>query len=203
VTSLVIDRARPETLLAAARQLYGEGKDRRAVLEAIYGVDLPDEALRFHRAYLADELDLTIRVLTNPWQLLAPPTDDELDDGVGPLSAGLEPAAFARAPSMIPLLVTVYSGVAGGEALLGYDIDELRAGRTTIVGTRWPIDVHGTVRPVERRGPSLLDVLATIVEGHCAHVERLVRDVRSGHDEDELDAARAQLRGIEALRAGP
>jgi hypothetical protein len=202
VTSLVIDRARPATLLTAARQLYAEGKDRRAVLEAIYGVDLPAEALRFHRAYVADELDLTIRILTNPWQLLEPPVDDEPDEGVGPLSASLEPAAFARAPSMIPLLVTVYGGVADGESLLGYDIDELRAGRTTIVGARWPVDVHGTVRPVAARGPSLLDVLATTVTRYCAHMEALVRDPRSGYDGDHLDDARAQLRAIEALRAG-
>jgi hypothetical protein len=200
MTALVIDRARPETLLAAARQLYGQGKDRRVVLEAIYGVDLPDEALRFHRAYVSAELDLTIRVLTNPWQLLEPPVDDEPDEGVGPLAGGLEPAAFARAPSMIPLLVTVYSGVADGESLLGYDIDELRAGRTTIVGSRWPVDVHGTVRPVERIGASLLDVLTAIVERHCAHIAKLVADPRSGFEDDHLDDARAQLRSIQTLR---
>jgi hypothetical protein len=202
VTSLVIDRAKPETLLAAARALYAEGKERHQVVSAVYGVDLPEEAVRLHRAQVDDGLDLTVRMLTNPWQLLEPPDEDAGDRGVGPLSTRLEPAAFAQAPSMIPLLVTLYPGVAGGEALLGYDIDELRAGRTTIVGTRWPVDVHGTVRPVDRRGPSLLDVLAAIVEGHCAHVERLVRDARSGHEEEELEAAQAQLRAIEALRAG-
>jgi hypothetical protein len=199
VTSLVIDRGRPETLLAAARRLYAEGKDRRAVLEAIYGVDLPEEVLRLHRAVEAGEVDLTVRMLTHPWLLVTPPPDDE---EVGPLSASLEPAAFARAPSMIPLLVTVYSGVADGESLLGYDIDELRAGRPTVVGSRWPVDVHGTVRPVERIGASLLDVLTAIVERHCTRIGTLAADPHSGFGNDHLDDARAQLRSIQALRDG-
>jgi hypothetical protein len=200
VTTPLIDRAQPETLLSAARQLYAEGRSRAEVIVAIYGVDLPAEALRFHAAYVAKEVTLSVQLLTNPWQLLSPPPAGATVD---PISEDLEPAAFAAAPSMVPLLVTRYDALDLGEMLLGYDLDALRAGRTTIVGSPWPVDVDGTVPPVEVLGDSLLAVLAEILEQHIAQLAEWVAEPRRGYDEHHLDRAEAQLRGIEALRAGP
>lgn len=194
----VIDRADPTALAPLARSLYAAGRTRRDVLETIYGVDLPREAVAFHEARRLQKVDVSALFLTHPWALLATPSEDLR---VSNLSRDIEPAALRLAPSMIPLLVTGYPGADLGGHLIGYDIDELRAGRTTIVGSRWPGDAHGRVLPVRELGPSLLAVLHACVDDYCDRLEEWIEDPRSGYEQVQLDRAEDQLDAIEALQA--
>ena len=70
-----IDASRkdPRTLVPAARAMYAAGKTRSEVLTAIYGVDLPREAVLIERDYVAGK-NKPIRAMwkTHPWELMIP-----------------------------------------------------------------------------------------------------------------------------------
>ncbi len=130
-------RAEPKTLLPAALAMYAQGKTRSQVLEAIYGVDLPREAVLCHRDFAYEDEGLAVDWRYHPWELMIPPNEGKRAPfPINDYQSDKDALAYEIAPNVLPLGALSYAadGVRLGGSLFGYDLDELRAGRTTVVG---------------------------------------------------------------------
>src|SRR4051812_22992980 len=127
-------RADPRTLVPAARAFYENGWTRSKVLTAIYGVDLPREAMLFLRDFVNDTKPLQASWNIHPWELMIPLELGGPSLEIGPIECAEEMRAYAAAPHVLVLGTTGYNDAPHGASLIGYDLDELRNGRSTVVG---------------------------------------------------------------------
>src|SRR5581483_506847 len=118
-----------DDVTAWGERLRAEGKSTADVMRAIYGVDLPPEAYALDRA-LVGGLALPLVVTVHPWAFI----DDAARDTDEDWARGVEEAAFADWPRFLPLLQLAAEDAVHGDHVIGYDLDELRAGKLTIYG---------------------------------------------------------------------
>lgn len=149
-------RERFDSLVPWARRLYAEGKSPGDVMRAIYGVDLPTEAYAFWHVFEGGKLDLPVDRMLHPWELIAV-QDPARPDEDAPWEREHEERAFAQVPRFMPLMQLAADVPRYDECIIGYDLDELGAGRTTIFGHQGDLPESGAV--LERLGDSLLGVL--------------------------------------------
>jgi len=178
--------------------MYAQGKTRSQVLEAIYGVDLPREAVLCFRDFAYSDGGVAVDWRYHPWELMIPPNEGKRAPfPINDYQSDEDALAYELAPNVLLLGDLHYfaEGVRLGGSLFGYDLDELRAGRTTVVGLlRKPIisrDARFTVL-----GPSIVDVLVETVTSYLAFSERLAE--RDNHEDP--DPVREQLARVEALQ---
>jgi len=197
-------RADYESLTPWARQLYQEGKSTADVMRELYGVDLPAEAYAFDRA-CAGGLDLPLLRLMHPWELLAAAPEDaaaDLSDVDEDWSSGQETNALARWPQFLPLMQLRADDATHGGHVIGYDLDELAAGKATIWG--FPGEVPEARRELAVLGPSLLAVLHAWLADH----HRMLEVQRSSPanrgfgslTNEDVEQAADQLYAIEVLQ---
>ena len=108
--------------------------------------------------------------------------------------------ALVRDSGLVPLLLTSAGDAKHSDLVLCYHVDELAAGRSTIVGIPMWIDYAGG--PIHC-GDSLLSVWH---EHRIDDVRRLTKEFHSPYnrgagslDQDELDGAKNRLAAVEAL----
>jgi hypothetical protein len=175
-------RADPMSLIPAAAAMYEAGRTRREVLEAIYGVDFPSETVPILRDFVSGDKPLAVSWRIQPWELMVRPEDRDPDMDLGPLQCDEEARVYAEAPNVVLLARFGYDGVELGSSLIGYDLDELRAGRSTVVGLksvpRLPLKPFRFTFTVF--GPSVLDVLHEVVASYLDDIRR-----RAKHDPHE------------------
>lgn len=191
-------RAEPKTLLPAALAMYAQGKTRSQVLEAIYGVDLPREAVLCHRDFAYEDEGLAVDWRYHPWELMIPPNEgNRAPYPINDYQSDKDALAYELVPNVLLLGALHYSadGVRLGGSLFGYDLDELRAGRTTVVG-----QLNKTILSREERftvlGPSIVDILIETVSSYLSFSERLAE--RDSHEDP--DPIREHLKRVEALQ---
>jgi hypothetical protein len=199
MSAVTADRARPATLIPAARQLYSEGKSTAEVLASIYGVHLPRELFAFHEAFVRDDEGLRASWLTHPWELMIPLAEGGPALEIGPDAAENEAAAFAQAPHVLLLCVTGYNDAPQGGALVGYDLNEVRQGRSTIVGIPHSRRVQSGGEFIVF-GPSLVDVFSKVISDYKALMERWMASRARAVGEDDLDELSSQLQALASLR---
>lgn len=179
------------------QRLRDEGKSTAEVMQAIYGVDLPAEAYALDRA-LVGGLDLPLLVTVHPWALI----DDSARDTDEEWSRDLEDQAFARWPRFLPLLQLADDDAVHGNHVIGYDLDQLRAGVLTIFG--YDEDHPPEGGPLAIEGPSLLAVLHEWMADHHRMLEHQFRSPANrgfgSISQSDVEQAAAQLRAIEALQ---
>ena len=188
--------------MPVARALYEQGLTRSEVLETIYGVDLPFEAALFMRdvvPYDDDERRLEASWGTLPWELMIP-----LDDGgprieIGRVEITREIRAFTQAPHVLLLGRTGYSYTQGGGRLIGYDLNELRAGRTTVVGLNQKGEIPEVGAVFAVLGPSLIAVFRDLVVRFRAQIERTLDPGPSMFDPAELEELGSHLAFLDKL----
>ncbi len=191
-------RAEPKTLLPAALAMYAQGKTRSQVLEAIYGVDLPREAVLCQRDFAYEDEGLAVDWRYNPWELMIPPSKGKRAPyPINDYQSNEEVLAYELAPNVLLLGDLGYSaeGVRLGGSMFGYDLDELRAGRTTVVGLLNKSIISRTDR-FTVLGPSIADILFETVSSYLAFSEHLAR--RDNHEDP--DPIREQLKRVDALQ---
>jgi hypothetical protein len=199
-TAITPSRADPATLVPAARALYEQGLTPGEVLERIYGVDLPLEARLFLRDFVNDAKPLQASWGIHPWELMIP-----LDAGgprlvIAPHEAAREARAYAQAPRVLLLGGTGYHDAPHGGSLIGYDLDELRAGRTTIVGLEHASEPPGSGAAFAVFGPSLIAVFCDLIASYRALMERWIAKGVGSDTYADVDELTAQLASVEALQ---
>jgi len=190
-------RAESDSVTLWARRLHQEGKSTAEVMQAIYGVDLPAEAYALDRAY-AGGLDLPLVRMVHPWELMGDAARESDEDW----SREQEDQAFALWPRFLPLLQLAAEDAIHGNHVIGYDLEELRAGKPTIWGCDGDIPPEGGALVVV--GPSLLAVLHEWLADHHRMLDQQLRSPAnrgfgSIRDVDVSEVA-DQLRAIEALQ---
>jgi hypothetical protein len=196
---IVASREDPRTLVPAARAMYEAGKTRSEVLTAIYGVDLPREAVLIERDYVAGKKK-PIRAMwkTHPWELMIPLERGGPQFMLGSLEYDSDRHAFAQAPHVLLVAWLCYARVPTGFSLIGYDLREVAAGRSTVVGLLPPderqVPESGATFTV--LGSSLIDVFADVISSYLASWG----DLESRDAAEERRDAKRELAGIEALR---
>ncbi len=179
------------------QRLRAEGKSTTEVMQAIYGVDLPAEAYALDRALIAG-LDLPLVVTVHPWGLI----DDSERDTDEDWSRDLEDHAFAQWPRFLPLLQLAAEDAIHGNHVIGYDLDELRAGKLTIFGYDEAHPPEDGALAIE--GPSLLAVLHEWMADHHRMLDHQFRSPANrgfgSISNVDVEEATAQLHAIEALQ---
>lgn len=138
-------------------------------MTAAYGADLPLEAYVFYRSRPRNP-ELPIEFLYMPWRLvdLASPKHGE-DDEPSPWAEEQEAHALAQDPDFLPLMkLEAYEARHDGW-IIGYSLQELSQGRTTILGHNEDIPESGA--RFERVGDSLLSVLHEWATDHLRMTE--------------------------------
>jgi hypothetical protein len=186
-----------DDVTAWGERLRAEGKSPADVMRAIYGVDLPAEAYALDRA-LVGGLALPLVVTVHPWAFI----DDAVRDTDEDWSRGVEEQAFEDWPRFLPLMQLAAEDAVHGDHVIGYDLDELRAGERTIYGfveSDPPIDGVPAVL-----GTSLLAVLHEWMTDHHRMLEHQYRSPANrgfgSISSSDVEAAAAHVRAIEALR---
>jgi len=156
-----------------ARALYESGETVRRVLRECYGVEFPEELLAIVDAR-ARRRAPHAQFTNQPWRLAVPLGQG----GPAPEPHGLEvieQRTFAVDPALVPLLVLRNPDSVHGNSLLCYRLDELAAGRSTVIGLRafWYRD---SVAIPEPYGDSLVGVLH---EHFAENAHRLERELDS------------------------
>jgi hypothetical protein len=186
-----------DTVTAWGQRLRDEGKSPAEILHAIYGVDLPREAYALDRALIAGQ-DMPLVVTVHPWSFLADAARDTDEEW----SREVEDHAFARWPRFLPLLQLAAEDATHGNHVIGYDLDELAAGKRTIVG--YDEDHPPEDGPLATLGPSLLAVMHEWMADHHRMLDEQLRAPANrgfgSISSREVEAAAAQLRAIEALQ---
>ncbi|WP_232384419.1 hypothetical protein [Actinomadura violacea] len=138
------------SMARAALVLYGDGLTAPEVLRTCYGVELPEE---FFVVAEADpyELDLSVDLTGQPWDLAVPPGQD----GPGPMGDS-ERAILALDPDLLPLVRLLDYEVVPNGTFGCYRLTELAAGRTTVFRVRVS---DGHCGEAVRCADSLLDLL--------------------------------------------
>ena len=104
--------------------------------------------------------------------------------------------AYVQAPSVLLVAWLGYPNVPNGFSLIGYDLNEVAAGRSTVVGLPQEREVRSLARNSAVFGPSLIDVFSDMITGYRGSREN--REDR-GAIEDRNHAS-GELAGILALR---
>jgi hypothetical protein len=184
--------------------MYEQGMTRSQVLHTIYGVDLPLESVLFFRDVVrsgSDPPPLEGAWRTLPWELMVPlevggPTFD-----LSPQEVASEIRAYAQAPHVLLLGTTGYNHARHGASLIGYDLDELRAGRTTVVGIHHSYEIPASSADFAVLGTSLVDVYHELISRYCVQIrDSLAASRGSPFDHEELDELGEQLAFVEKLR---
>lgn len=193
-------RTAPQTLVPAARALYEQGHTCDEVLRAIYGVALPREASLFLRDFVDGGKPLSADWRLLPWELMRP-----LDRG-GPRhqlpsdAAASEARLYARSPDILLLGKTGHGAVRHGGSLIAYDLAELRAGRSTVVGLEQVPRLPRSGAQFTVFGPSLLAVFHELVTTAHAQMERWVTRHVGSYTFAEVDDIAAELEALDALQ---
>jgi hypothetical protein len=169
---------------------------RSQVLEAIYGVDFPREAVLFLRDFVHDAKPLGALWNVHPWELMIPLEEGGPKFPIGPHAIQNELRTYAQAPRLVLLGRIIYPEAPLGHSMIAYDLDELRVGRSTVVGLRNQRDVPETGAQFTVFGPSLIDVFIETIKAYYAgfaHIDR--REEAEKRRETEADLA-----NVEALR---
>ena len=193
-------RADYRSMAALARALYQTGHHARGVLRTCYGVDFPDElfAIADARARARPpHVDFT----NQPWELAVPlvhggpaPEPDGMDD--------IEQRVLAFDPQLFAVMALLDPDSAHGHSVLCYRLDELAAGRSTVIGLRG-FFYRDSVASPERYGDSLL---AVMLEHFTDHARRRQRELASpanrgagAIDEGHAADARGGLARVEEI----
>lgn len=194
-------RADFDALVPLARRLYAEGRSAGDVMRAVYGVDLPAEAYAFWRAFSSGELELPLDQMHHPWELISAAGERHRSDP-GRWQRSQEELAFSQLPRFLPLMKLVDDGAIHDDHVIGYHLDELRAGRATIFGHLEDFPESGA--RLVRLGDSLLGVLHEWMADHRRRLEAQLRSPTNrgfGSIEDaDVEAVEAKLRVLEALQ---
>ncbi len=149
-------RGQHESLAAWSLQATQQGKSIHEIVAAIYGVDLPLEAYSFYRFRPRDP-ELPIELLFFPWRLIDLVNPRHENDVASPWAMEQERNALEAAPDFLPLMkLEAYEARHDGW-IIGYSLEELRRGRTTVIGHNEDIPAAST--NFQRVGESLLSVL--------------------------------------------
>ena len=190
-----------EAVVAQARGLYAEGRSRTEVARAVYGVDLPAEFFVIVDAVVADSAALPLYVLCHPWEvcrLADPAREPYLRDVAG---QRLVDDAAAQHPEIVLLMELCLSDAVHGDSFVGYDVRELRAGRSTVVGFEGDVPAQGATYSV--LGPSLLHVLAEMTADNLRMMRARAtvwENIRYGTPDQDIEAAVELTRRVEELR---
>jgi hypothetical protein len=195
-------RSDPTTLIPAARALAERGTAPHDVVGAIYGVDLPREAWLLERDIISQSagdsvLQLDVLWGTLPWELMIPIERGGPRAILGPRLAAVDAAIYKAAPELIPLGRMGYRPTEVSGSYLAYSIDELRAGRSTVLACHRDEVDRGAAK-FRIVGPSLLEVLRVAIVDYIEHVEA-DHEHGDGADLAELDGAKAHLPPVERL----
>jgi hypothetical protein len=194
-------RGRPEQLKPWARDAYREGKTFHHVITAVYGVDLPLEAYVFHQSRPRDP-ELPVEFLFLPWRLIDLASPKHEDEEPSPWAAEQEEHALAQDPDFLPLMkLEAYEARHDGW-IIGYSLNELRQGRTTILGHDEDIPESGAT--FQRIGDSLFSVLHEWATDHLRMTkERFQSPVNRGAgslDPKDVERADGILRSVEEMQ---
>jgi hypothetical protein len=193
-------RADYRSMARLARALHEAGQPARAVLRTCYGVDFPDElfAIADARAHARPpHVDFT----NQPWELAIPLEHggpalepDGMDD--------IEQRVLALDPQLLAVMALLDPDSAHGHSILCYRLDELAAGRSTVIGLRSFFYRDAVADPV-RYGDSLVTVM---LEHFTEHARRRQRELDSpanrgagALDERHASDARGGLARIEEI----
>ncbi len=106
---------------------------------------------------------------------------------------------YAIAPSLLFLGTTGYNEAKHGASLIAYDLDELRAGRSTIVGVDKKLDLEsGATFTVF--APSLVDLFAGLIVRYRDLIRKWIAKGVGGETVSDIDEMNSQLASIEAIR---
>lgn len=197
-----ISRADPSSLVPFARHLCETGKSPEEIVREIYNVDFPDEFYLFEKWCIVGNLDLSLQWLHHPWELIVSLERGGPSEKVDPWSEEQEKNAFSQAPHVVLLMELYASDAIYGDYFIGYDLNELSEGRTTIVGHEDDIPENGA--KFEIIGSSMLEVLHAWMSDHYRMVQaqynkpsnRGAGSLRKKNVEEVAE----QLRGIEAMQ---
>lgn len=185
--------------MPAARAMYERGFSRSQVLEAIYGVDLPREAALFLRDFVNDDKPLQASWFYFPWELMIPLESGGPTYDPGPEACQKEARKYAIAPNLLFLGTTGYNEAKHGASLIAYDLDELRAGRSTIVGVDKKLDLEfGAEFAVF--APSLVDLFSDLIVRYRDLIRKWIAMGVGGETVAEIDEMTSHLASIEAIR---
>lgn len=194
-------RGAPQSLIPWARRLYEQGKAREQVVREIYGVDFPAEVYLLRDT---DGPDLPLDWLNQAWWIMTPLEQGGPKVVVSPNEDQYLINAYAQAPHVALLMVLWEDDAIHGDSIIGYDLDELRAGRSTVVGLLDQTDVPESGAEFKVFGPSLLQVLHEwLTNQHEMLAWRLTRESNRGCgsiDHDDVDQALQCVQFIEGLR---
>lgn len=186
------------SMVALARALYDTGRNERAVVRTCYGVALPDEFFAIGEARAQDRLPPML--FTNqPWNLAVPPARGGPAPDANVMDRR-EQEALALVPQLLPLLILSDPYSRHGDSLLCYHLDELAAGRPTILGIPLAIDNE---RGPTRFGDSLISVMLEHFADRATTVEKAYHHPYNrgagSVDRDEVESAHKRLEKIEAI----
>ena len=193
-------RADPRTLVPAARAMYERGFSRTQVLQEIYGVDLPREAMLFLRDFVNDDKPLQASWFYFPWELMIPLESGGPTYGPGPEACEEEARKYAIAPNLLFLGTTGYNEAELGASLIAYDLDELRAGRSTVGGLKNKRRLPESGAGFTVFGPSLVDVFADLIARYRDLIRRWIAMGVGGETVVEIDEMTSHLASVEAIR---
>ena len=187
--------------MPAARALYERGLNRSQVLTSIYGVDLPSEAALFSRHVVNIDGDPPLSAVwgTLPWELMIPLEQGGPSLEIPSHHVVQEVRAYAQAPHVLLLGRTGYKHALHGSSVIAYDLDELRAGRTTIVGVEYAIDVPETGANFVPFGTSLVAFFRNLINRKIALMEDVVTRGGGYYDLEEIAEVRSHLQCIAFL----
>jgi hypothetical protein len=198
--AITASRADPATLVPAARAMYERGFTRSQVLEAIYGVDLPREAVLFLRDFVNDDKPLQATWFTHPWELMISLEEGGPSFTIGPIEGERDARAFAMAPNLLLLGTTGYNEAKHGASLIAYDLDELRAGRSTVVGLKNTRKLPESGAEFTVFGPSLVDLYADLIARYRDLIRKWIAMGVGGETIAEIDEMTSHLASVEAIR---
>ena len=190
---MIASRHDPSSLVPAARALYAAGKRPHEVVAAIYGVELPREAFVFHRDYVDGDKPLRAVWKTHPWELMTARPSFQISD----TKAAEEARAFAQVPHVLVLGSLTFADLPLGFSTFGYDLNELAAGRSTVVALARPGEVPATDAQLLAMAPSLLDMFHEMTRLYHASF----RGLTSTHALEERSNAAEELRHLQLLKA--
>lgn len=197
--TITTSRADPRTLVPAARAMYERGLTRSQVLETIYGVDLPPEATLFLRDFVHDDKPLNASWFAHPWELMIPLEQGGPSFEIGQIECEREARVFAMTPNLLLLGITGYNEAKHGASLIAYDLEELRAGRSTIVGLKKrKLSEPGATFTVF--GSSLVEVFCELISNYRDLIRRWITMGVGGETTVEVQEMSSQLASVEAIR---
>lgn len=131
-----------------------QGRPIQQLVEEVYGADLPAELHEFHRRWPREE-ELPVDRFFHPWALLSVGSSAAASLELSEHYAAVEAAEVVSHPDFLPLMSLQASEAVHDGYVIGYSLEHLRRGSTTIFGH--PGDA--SAQSLEELGPSLIAVL--------------------------------------------